>query len=298
VLTQEILIYLSSLMKADPKVVQGLLTLRVGYFIVLLTNDLAQELAVTQDEAYEQLMQLSPYRIKLRLAQILAGYEQRNRNVFQSESLKLGMKAAEIDWSVPVDASTGTEDWHRYRQMEGGRGGVPQNFYPTVWKLLNHCKGLVIGDKLERRNRLESELLIFEMTAGEKNFALQVDHLLNKIPAPEYRHVNIEAITELAAIIDSNPELKISDYIVLDILIGHAVRLAWLDRHPEHTDRYDDFKTAAWSTFYKSSSYECAAAVAKALQFLTQLGQSMAEQMEAETVMAEAETEVVQAVKA
>jgi phosphorylase kinase alpha/beta subunit len=299
VLTQEILIYLSSLMKADPTVVQGLLTLRVGYFIVLLTNDLAQELEVTQDEAYEQLMQLSPYKIKMRLAQILAGYEQRNRNVFQRESLKLGMKEAEIDWIVAPSAAEETQDWHRYRQMEGGRGGVPANFYPTVWKLLHHCKGLVIGDKLERRNRLEGESLIFEMTAGEKNFALQVDHLLNKIPAPEYRHVNIEALLELAAIIDKNPDIKIADYIVLDILIGHAVRLAWLDRHPEYTDRYDDFKTAAWSAFYKSSRYECAAAVAKALQFLTQLGQSMAGQMEAETaeaIAALAETEVAETV--
>ncbi len=298
VLTQEILIYLSSLMKADPTVVQGLLTLRVGYFIVLLTNDLAQELEVTQDEAYERLMQLSPYKIKMRLAQILAGYEQRNRNVFQRESLKLGMKEAEIDWIVPQSTSEETQDWHRYRQMEGGRGGVPANFYPTVWKLLHHCKGLVIGDKLERRNRLEGESLIFEMTAGEKNFALQVDHLLNKIPAPEYRHVNIEALLELAAIIDKNPDIKIADYIVLDILIGHAVRIAWLDRHPEHTDRYDDFKTAAWSSFYKSSSYECAASVANALRFLTQLGQSMAEQMEAETVaaMAIAEPEAVESV--
>jgi phosphorylase kinase alpha/beta subunit len=297
ILTQEILIYLSSLMKADPKMVQGLLTLRVGYFIVLMTNDLAQELEVTQDEAYERLMQLSPYEIKMRLAQILSGYEQRNQNLFQRESLKLGIKEAEIDWIVPInEPETEAQDWLRYRQMEGGRGTVPQNFYPTVWKLLHHCKGLVIGDKLERRNRLESESLVFEMTAGEKNFALQVDHLLNKITAPEYRYVNIEALTELSVIVQNNPEMQISDYIVLDILVGHAVRLAWLEHHPEHTDRYDEYKTLAWSAFYTSSPYECAAFVAKALQFLTRLGQSMAAELAteptetAETVGATAES--------
>jgi phosphorylase kinase alpha/beta subunit len=99
--------------------------------------------------------------------------------------------------------------------------------------------------------------------------------------------VNIEALLELAVIMEKNPDIQIPDYIVLDILIGHAVRLAWLDRHPEHTDRYADYKTAAWSAFYKSSTYDCAAFVAKALQFLTRLGQSMAEQMEAETAMVE-----------
>ena len=36
---------------------------------------------------------------------------------------------------------------------------VPRNFHPGIWELLHHCRGLVIGDKLERRNRLESALL-------------------------------------------------------------------------------------------------------------------------------------------
>lgn len=42
----------------------GLLTLRVGYLIVLLTNKLAGKLQVTRDEAYEHLMQLSPFEVK------------------------------------------------------------------------------------------------------------------------------------------------------------------------------------------------------------------------------------------
>jgi phosphorylase kinase alpha/beta subunit len=273
VLTQEVLLYLSLLMKAEPALFKGLLTLRVGYLIVLLTNDLAQELQVTQDEAYDRLMQLSPFEIKSRLYQILAGYEQRNRNIFQQESLKVDIKAADIDWIVPIREPEETQDWLRYRQVEGARGSIPKDFYPNVWKLLNHCKGLVIGDKLERRNRLESELLVAEMTAGEKNFALQVEHLLNKIPAPEYLYVNIEALNELSAIVQTNPDIHIAEYIVLDVLIGHAVRLAWLDRHPDHLDRYDEYKTAAWKAFYTSSTYECASFIAKALQFLTRLGQ-------------------------
>jgi phosphorylase kinase alpha/beta subunit len=275
VLTQEILIYLSLLMKSDPAQFKGLITLRVGYFIVLLTNDLAQEQGVTQDEAYERLMQLSPFEIKSRLAQMLMGYEQRNRSVFQQESLKLGVQEAQIDWIVPINEPEEPQDWLRHRQVEGARGSVPTDFYPSVWKLLNHCKGLVIGDKLERRNRLDRELLE-EMTAGETNFALKVEHLLNKIVAPEYRSANIEALMELAAIVQNNPDIRFEEYIVLDILIGHAVRLAWLDQYPDHLDRYDEYKTAAWKSFYTLSSYECANFVAKALQFLTRLGEMAA----------------------
>jgi phosphorylase kinase alpha/beta subunit len=127
------------------------------------------------------------------------------------------------------------------------------------------------------------------MTAGEKNFALKVEHLLNKMQAPEYRQVNIEALMELAAIGEKNPDLKIEQYIVLDILVGHAVRLAWLSVHPEHLDRYDEHKASAWQAFYRRSPYDCASFVAQALRFLTQLGQ-----MEMAAVMAtEPEIELV-----
>jgi phosphorylase kinase alpha/beta subunit len=59
--------------------------------------------------------------------------------------------------------------------------------------------------------------MLSEMTAGERNFALLVEHLLNKIEAPEYRKVNLEALLELAAIAAKNPSLQIEEYIVLDV---------------------------------------------------------------------------------
>jgi len=117
---------------------------------------------------------------------------------------------------------------------------------------MKHCKGVVIGDKLERRNQLDSDVMLAEMTPGE-NFALQVEHLLNKIEAPEYRQVNIETLIELAAIADRNPNLQIEEYIVLDVLIGHAVRLAWLEHFPERADHYNEYKAAAWRAFYNTS---------------------------------------------
>ncbi len=277
VLTQEILIYLSLLIKAEPTLFKGLLTLRVGYLIILLTSDLSREQGVTQDEAYESLMRLSPFEIKTRLRQIVEGYADLNQALFKQESLKIKLPDKGINWIVlnnETEIDPANQDWWRKRQLDGAMNRVPKDFYPTVWQLLHHCKGLVIGDKLERRNRLDSELLITEMTAGEKNFALKVEHLLNKIQAPEYRQANVEAFMEHAALAELNPDLKIEEYIVLDVLIGHAVRISWLDRHPEHLDRYDEYKGAAWRSFYATSPYDCASCVAKAVQFLTQLGQA------------------------
>jgi phosphorylase kinase alpha/beta subunit len=113
------------------------------------------------------------------------------------------------------------------------------------------------------------------MTPGEKNFALRVEHLLNKIQAPEYRQANIEALVELAAIVEENPDLQIDDYIVLDVLIGHGVRIGWLAQHPHHAETYDRFKGMAWRSFYETSPSVGASHIAKALQFLMELGQSL-----------------------
>jgi len=276
VLTQEILIYLGILIRLEPQLFDGLLTLRVGYLILLITNEMARELNVTQDEAYEALMQLSPFAVKTRLRQVLAGYAGMNQLLRQQEALHVEQQESDIDWVVlPTmqDEMSPVGGWQRQRQREGSMNRVPKDFFKSVWQLMKHCKGLVIGDKLERRNRLDSDVILAEMTPGEKNFALRVEHLLNKIEAPEYRQVNIETLMELAAIAQYNPNLQIAEYIVLDVLIGHAVRLAWLERFPEHTNNYDEHKAAAWRSFYNTSPTDCASYIVKSFRFLTQFGQ-------------------------
>ncbi|GAX34719.1 glycoside hydrolase family 15 protein [Nodularia sp. NIES-3585] len=279
VLTQEIIIYLGVLMRSEPELFQGLLTLRVGYLILLITSELAQELGVTQDEAYEHLMELSPFEVKMRLHQVLTGYTGISKLLRQQESLHVKQKETDIAWVVlPTEKEESTVPpggWRRFRQAEGALNRVPKDFFQQVWLLMKHCKGIVIGDKLERRNRLDSELMLSEMTAGEKNFALRIEHLLNKIEAPEYRKVNIEALMELATIVANNPSLQIEEYIVLDVLIGHAVRLAWLEQHPERGDRYDEDKASAWRTFYNTSPQDCVNYILKAFRFLTEFVQEI-----------------------
>lgn len=284
VLTQEIIIYLGVLIRSEPELFQGLLTLKVGYLILLITSELARELGLTQDEGYERLMELSPFEVKTRLRQVLTGYTGMSNLLRQQESLHIKQKESDIAWVVLPTITEEIEvppgGWRRFRQSEGALNRVPKDFFQQVWLLMKHCKGLVIGDKLERRNRLDSELMLSEMTAGERNFALLVEHLLNKIEAPEYRQVNIEALIELAAIASNNPSLQIEEYIVLDVLIGHAVRLAWLESHPERGDRYDEDKARAWRSFYNTSPRDCAGYILKALRFLTEFVKDLETQIE------------------
>jgi phosphorylase kinase alpha/beta subunit len=292
VLTQEILIYLSLLIKAEPRSLDGMLTLRVGYLILLITSEIAIEQHLTQDEAYEALMGLSPFEIKTRLRHVAIDYQKVDssartkgeRLVFQQESLHLTQNQ-DIQWNLQSGAEpipTPVGGWLRQRRRDGAINRLAVDFYPSIWQLLEHCPGVIVGDKLEKRNRLESAPILAEMTPGERNFALRVEHLLNKIPAPEYRQLNIEALMALAALSEQNPNLRVAEYIVLDVLIGHAVRLAWLD--PELTKPltngkldlretvYAQYKAQAWSNFYETSPQICANYILKSMRFLSQLG--------------------------
>jgi len=278
VLAQELLIYLATIARSEPALLDGFLTLRVGFLSLLLASELAQELGVTQDEAYERLLQLPPNQVQQRLRAVLVGYEAAARTSQQQETLHARATGA-IDLVVePVltDDEDAIDNWRRWRELTGALNRVPKNFYPDVWRLMSCCRGLVIGDKLERRNRLDSADVLSEMTPGEKNFALRVEYLLNKIDAPEYRQLTIEALVELSALFARNPELSIEEHLVLDAIVGHAVRLAWLQDRPERELRYAEDKATAWQTFYDRSPRDCATYIARAFSYLAQLGRDRA----------------------
>ncbi|MDZ7704616.1 MAG: glycoside hydrolase family 15 protein [Trueperaceae bacterium] len=278
-LTQEVLLYLGSLIKAEPQLFEGVLTLRVGYLILLLTGELAREQALSQDEAYERLMQLSPSEVRQRLYRVLGGYRNAGQMVQQQESLSARAPQRGIRWLARSEAEpreTPPEGWWRWRQRQGTLHRVDPDFYPRVWALLEHCKGLIIGDKLERRNRLDSNILLSEMTPGEANFARRVEHLLNKIASPEYRQLSLETLAVLLELTERNPELQIEEYLVLDVIIGHAVRLAWLQRNPAQAPDYNQNKANAWAEFYELSPSEAKRQLVDAFRYLLDFGDAAA----------------------
>jgi len=278
VLTQELLIYLGLLIKAQPALFADLLMVRVSYLIVLLTSALAHERQITQDEAYEQLMHLAPSEIQHRLVEVLAQYQNMQAILEQLESLHAGEGGATLTWSPDQtleELPMPPQGWHAWRQYRGILSRASGNFYSDVWQLFQHSLGLVIGDKFERRNRLESRTVLSDMTPGETAFALRIEHLLNKIPAPEYRQLNLEALTVLASITEQNSTLRIDDYIVLDVLIGHAVRIAYLHRHPDHEATYSEHKAAAWNAFYALPPISSTEYLARAFRYLLDFGASL-----------------------
>jgi phosphorylase kinase alpha/beta subunit len=258
-LQQELLLALDGLTRSEPALLSGSLTIQLGQLLLLLTGELAAERDLSSDDAFEALCDLPPHAIRRRLRAVLADVEHAREALRRKEQLHL---SGRVRWEVPDpldDLPRGSGcDWMQHRQRLGALQRVPRDFYAGIWDLLHHCRGLVIGDKLERRNRLESEPLLSEKTPGERNFAALVEHLLSKIEAPEYRQLCTETLLSLVVFVGANPQVRFDDYLALDVVIGHAVRVGWHQTHPELAGQdYAQHKSAAWDLFYNASPASC-----------------------------------------
>lgn len=255
VFSQEILIYVGLLNKARPELFEDLITIRVSYIILLLTAHIARSEGVLQEEALDLLMDTPPSQVQSLLERVLTKYQQSGLKVMDLESLRVREPGDEISWvnDLRQRKRPPKEGWLSWRKSTGTLSRLQANFFTDIWELLKHCKGIIIGDKLDKRNRLDSNLILSDMTPGEKAFHLRIEHLLNKISAPEYRQITLEAMRAATRFSIQNSDLILDDYLVFDVINGHAVRLAFLDRFPKYEDTYHDHKADAWTLFYNLS---------------------------------------------
>jgi len=277
ILTQELIVYLGHIAKNEYDLIRDILTLRIGHLLQLLIAGLASEKNLSLDAAFDELIAKPPHLLFSRLHDLLEHFSDEERSLGKIESLHISstptqVVAVHFNQDMDTSNTSPVEDWLIWRKAKGAIGRLPERFYPQVWDVLRHCRALVIGDKYNRKNRLDSAQLLSENTAWEKNFALRVDHLLNKILATEYRQLVIEGIGALVAVLQVNPNLRFEDDLVMDVLIGHAVRLAWLDANQVDVARYGEVRDLAWEAFYRRPPHEVAAFVTHALEFLVKQG--------------------------
>lgn len=271
VLIEEIVLLLGLLVRADAHLFDGTLTLRPWQAVLLLTGWLAREHGVTQAEALAHLLNLSPHAVLTRLREVLAHGQAMAANLVQVQALhetgssrRLVAVAFDAAHDPPLPAEQG--GWLAWREVTGVIARMPPAFHERTWGLLQHCAAMVIGDQLDVSNRIDSRLALADSTPGEHGFALLLDDRLDRIPAPEYRQLTIEALSSLADIARANPHWQVSEALVLDVLVGTAVRLAWQDSAPDGP--YVDHVAQAWASFYAYPPHRVAHWVQAALHYL------------------------------
>jgi len=267
VLMQEIILHLGHLIRSEPKLFENMITLRPWYFVQLIVSQIAKKESLPMAQAYEYLIDLSPHEIYEKLRQVLKSYRVEAKQMVDMENLHASnhLDISNIEYCQSDTECIRVDDWEKYRKESGMLFRLSRDFYKGIWYLLQQCKGLVIGDKYNIENSISSDVTL-ETTAGERNFDLKIDSLLQKIEASEYRQLNIELLESLIKLFKSNPEIKIEEELLLDVLIGHAVRLAWVEKNGE--ENYQEYKSQAWQYMYKLSPQQTHEYFIKAFRYL------------------------------
>ena len=243
-----------------------MLTLRTWDAIQLLVGHVSKEKSLGFAQAYEELLRYAPHGIYDTLRYIYKSYSKEIRSLKELENIRVsGLETTSIDSLETSRESIEVADWELWRDKAGRIGASSERFYRDVWHILQQCKGLVIGDKYSIQSRIGSELTL-ESTAGERSFELKVDALMQSITIPSYKQLNIELIETLSELFSANPTLQIEDDLVLDVLIGHAVRILWMQENENSS--YEEHKGEAWSSFYKHSAFAVKESFVAAFSFL------------------------------
>ena len=303
-LIEEIVLLLGLLIKADTTLFKGTLTLRPWYLLLLITGRLAIEHGISQAEAFDHLLDCSPQALLGRLREVIVSEQEMSRDLVRLQSLHVNMAgSAEALVAVQFPASNDPQlpedmpGWLAWRELSGAVARVPVDFHERIWALLRQVPGLVIGDQLDARNRLDSALARADSTPGERGFALQIEDLLNKIHAPEYRQLTIEALLAVSDIFRANADLQLDSWLVMDVLVGIAVRLGWehsLGAEAAAAADYNEHRGQAWKNFYASPPHRVANLVMAAIAYLVE--QARREELEALAAQRAAEVdEVVEA---
>ncbi|WP_139558608.1 glycoside hydrolase family 15 protein [Methylotetracoccus oryzae] len=273
VIVQELIIYLGMLIKTHPEWFEDMHTLRVGHILQLMIARRKRECSLSLDQIYSELCNLPPHALLGLLRETLADYDTSANELGHAETLHFEGPQRELGTGRfrrsldPADLGS-ARDWQEWREHRGSVGRESEAFFAGVWLILERSHGLMIGDKMNSERRLDSDAIRSQMTSGEQTFKRLVQHLLNKIQAPVYRQLTVEALRALASMLRDNPDLRIDDTVVTDILIGHAVRLSWLEQHPENRDGYHEVVSQAWEAFYLEPPHAVANAIMDALVHL------------------------------
>jgi phosphorylase kinase alpha/beta subunit len=241
--SQEIMIDISLLVRTQPDLFNGILRIRIGLIIQVLSQEIARSLNVDFDAGMDHLLRLEPFAVHELVCHLFAGKEIKmmfsNKKPGEGQSnlvlvnfskkdmsrIKINISDVEAqDTGLTLDGpdepgqesfSRGT--WLRRRRVDGSLNRVPIGFYNLVWKLLDRCQeGISVEGNMLYAGWTQ------EMTLDELKFALRVEAVFSKLSQPEYRQVLIEALMVLASTVDYHYNTHLYAVVKVEDLARHA----------------------------------------------------------------------------
>ena len=236
VIAQEVLQALGLFSKADSTAVKGMRTIRL--------TEIVRRLAQEEDGGMDNLIAEPPSVIFDRVKAIL----------LETPSVRAVVSPAP-NFALTPSANVIAGDWERWRDRLGVLTRVGSDFFARLWSLLHVCPGIVFG----ANNRLDAAIARSDLTAWEKDFALEIEVRLESIRDPSYRTFCLEALNVLANRHEQDPDFRLDQDIILDGLIHDAVAVIW--REAGHGEPDWQYPEPIWSLARQADAQTMAMAI-------------------------------------
>jgi len=263
-LTQEVLCYLGMFVRTEPKLFYGMLRLRVGLILQVMTSEIRRSLNISDAEAEEKLLGMSPYETKNLLHHIMSGQEYDisqtgSKVVILSNSYKISQAGAsshplggenerkgsifQHQASVCMDdKSSNNSQSPRFGSQTSLNLDADDEIQRTgMWVRRRLLDGSLNRVPPEFYTRMWTLLLkcqgicvngntlyqtiTQEMTSGEMKFHLRCEALLNCVPEPGFRQLIVEAILILILCVENDVVQFLGSIINVDDIVREANKI-------------------------------------------------------------------------
>ena len=208
VLQQEIILTCGRLIETQRDLFQGILVLRMGW----IELSLQKYHGFLNAEDRRPLAELSPHELRQMLISMLEDTT--------GKSARLSA--------------------HQVSVLNGCLSRVPDDFFPSVFFVLQNCEG---GIKF-RNSHLPQRPTISIMEPNELSFAHMVDQHLVEYTEPWYRSLLVRALSILATVLRRNPEFSLPGVLDIEEILrsAHKLFLGQTENSGEKDEDLEQFK--------------------------------------------------------
>lgn len=200
VMQQELILYCGRLIATQPDLFDGILVLRMSWFTKAIV--MFQSFAKPW-EAAMSLESLPPSKLLHTLEEMLSATVIENKNSSRNKRIRYNLTQRQIS------------------SINGCLIRVPENFYPSVYNILQRCPGGLTFAK----KHLDQKSTLKMMEAYELSFWHTIESFLIQYVQVDTRFLMIRLLVILSTVLTRNPELTCRKELILDSLIMDSLQL-------------------------------------------------------------------------
>ncbi len=183
-LVQELLLVFGNLMRTEPRIFDGLRSIKVQSMIALCAPE---SVYASEQDLLLAVASQSPAELFNRVHESF-----RRQHLDYKRGLSLGYASQKPDASD--DSIAADTDWYEWRVARGSITTLDDKFLKSIWQSLAYAQTLVFGEVGSLEYTLDCDLVRSSMTPGETSFAHLVDQLTHNLHPTYYKSAVLEAL--------------------------------------------------------------------------------------------------------